>query len=72
MRDHQRQASDREPLVRRFCCVEEETQAQHFSAPASVPLSFQLIKVVVKMPLEKFLKVNSAENEIDFLVSDSD
>ena len=35
-------------------------------------LTFKLIKVLVKMPLERFLKSSSPENEIDFLNSDSD
>ena len=35
-------------------------------------LTFKLIKVLVKMPLERLLKANSPENEIDFLDSDSD
>ena len=39
---------------------------------AQYGLTFKLIKVLVKMPLAKFLKVSSADNEIDFLVSDSD
>ncbi len=38
---------------------------------ATYGLSFKLIKVLVKLPLEKTLKQNSDENEIDFLVSDS-
>ncbi len=35
-------------------------------------LTFKLVKVLVKMPLAKSLKVNSEANEIDFLDSDSD
>ena len=39
---------------------------------AQYGLTFKLIKVLVKMPLERFLKSSSPENEIDFLDSDSD
>ena len=39
---------------------------------AQYGLTFKLIKVLVKMPLERFLKSSSPENEIDFLNSDSD
>ena len=39
---------------------------------AQYGLTFKLIKVLVKMPLERFLKASSPENEIDFLDSDSD
>ena len=39
---------------------------------AQYGLTFKLIKVLVKMPLESFLEANSPENEIDFLDSDSD
>ena len=35
-------------------------------------LTFKLIKVLVKLPLERSLKLNSEEHEIDFLDSDSD
>ena len=35
-------------------------------------LTFKLIKVLVKLPLERVLKDHSDENEIDFLNSDSD
>ena len=39
---------------------------------ATYGLTFKLIKVLVKMPLERLLKASSPENEIDFLDSDSD
>jgi len=41
------------------------------STEATFGLTFKLIKVLVKLPLEKYLKVNE-ENDIDFLNSDSD
>ena len=39
---------------------------------AQYGLTFKLIKVLVKLPLERNLKVNSEERDIDFLDSDSD
>ncbi len=39
---------------------------------AAYGLTFKLIKVLVKLPIEKTLKQNSEENEVDFLMSDSD
>ena len=46
----------------------------HSSSPteASYGMAFELIKVLVKLPLEKTLKQNSEEHELDFLMSDSD
>ena len=41
------------------------------STEATFGLTFKLIRVLVKLPLEKYLKVNE-ENAIDFLNSDSD
>ena len=45
---------------------------QNNATEATYGLTFKLIKVMVKLQLEKALKQHNEDNELDFLMSDSD